>query len=42
MPPTKDLCILATIEVLYLWKALSNCSSTKLQLMSQGELRPSG
>ncbi|XP_023671505.1 tetratricopeptide repeat protein 39C-like isoform X2 [Paramormyrops kingsleyae] len=35
MPPTKDLCILATIEVLYLWKALSNCSSTKLQLMSQ-------
>ncbi|XP_018613252.1 tetratricopeptide repeat protein 39C [Scleropages formosus] len=35
MSPTRELCILAAIEVLYLWKALQNCSSTKLQLMSQ-------
>ncbi|XP_039610682.1 tetratricopeptide repeat protein 39C isoform X1 [Polypterus senegalus] len=33
--PTKELCILAAIEVLYLWKALPNCSSSKLQHMSQ-------
>ncbi|KAG9356121.1 hypothetical protein JZ751_000965 [Albula glossodonta] len=35
MNPTKELCILAAIEVLYLWKALTNCSTSKLQLMSQ-------
>ncbi|KAG7455200.1 hypothetical protein MATL_G00254020 [Megalops atlanticus] len=35
MSPSKELCILAAIEVLYLWKALSNCSTSKLQLMSQ-------
>ncbi|XP_061111606.1 tetratricopeptide repeat protein 39C-like [Conger conger] len=35
MNPTKELCILASIEVLYLWKALTNCSTSKLQLMSQ-------
>ncbi|MBN3271855.1 TT39C protein, partial [Polyodon spathula] len=34
-PPSKELCILAAIEVLYLWKALPNCSSSKLQHMSQ-------
>ncbi|XP_043921288.1 tetratricopeptide repeat protein 39C [Protopterus annectens] len=34
-PPTKELCILATIEVLYLWKALPNCSLSDLQHMSQ-------
>ncbi|KAK6491952.1 tetratricopeptide repeat protein 39C isoform X1 [Huso huso] len=33
--PSKELCILAAIEVLYLWKALPNCSSSKLQNMSQ-------
>uniref|UniRef100_A0A4W3GY09 Tetratricopeptide repeat domain 39C n=1 Tax=Callorhinchus milii TaxID=7868 RepID=A0A4W3GY09_CALMI len=33
--PTKDLCVLAAIEVLYLWKALPNCSSSNLQRMSQ-------
>ncbi|XP_066503897.1 tetratricopeptide repeat protein 39C [Hoplias malabaricus] len=32
---TQELCILGIIEVLYLWKALQNCSSSKLQLMSQ-------
>ncbi|XP_053293222.1 tetratricopeptide repeat protein 39C isoform X1 [Pleuronectes platessa] len=31
---TKELCILSVIEILYLWKALSNCSSAKLQTMS--------
>ena len=34
--PTKELCILGIIEVLYLWKALSNCSPSKLQIMNQG------
>ncbi|KAI4872936.1 hypothetical protein NFI96_023622 [Prochilodus magdalenae] len=32
---TQELCILGVVEVLYLWKALPNCSSSKLQLMSQ-------
>ncbi|XP_016295902.1 tetratricopeptide repeat protein 39C [Sinocyclocheilus anshuiensis] len=32
---TRELCILGVVEVLYLWKALSNCSSSKLQLMNQ-------
>uniref|UniRef100_A0A3Q2FRS2 Tetratricopeptide repeat domain 39C n=1 Tax=Cyprinodon variegatus TaxID=28743 RepID=A0A3Q2FRS2_CYPVA len=36
--PTRQLCILGVIEVLYLWKALQNCSSTKLQIMNQGHL----
>lgn len=35
--PTRELCILGVIEVLYLWKALQNCSSSKLQIMNQGE-----
>ncbi|XP_038854633.1 tetratricopeptide repeat protein 39C [Salvelinus namaycush] len=35
MSPTRELCILGVIEVLYLWKALPNCSSSKLQLMNQ-------
>ncbi|KAE8598583.1 hypothetical protein XENTR_v10016865 [Xenopus tropicalis] len=34
--PTKELCVLAAIEVLYLWKALPNCSLSNLQRMSQG------
>ncbi|XP_036822471.1 tetratricopeptide repeat protein 39C isoform X2 [Oncorhynchus mykiss] len=33
--PSRELCILAVIEVLYLWKALPNCSTSKLQTMSQ-------
>lgn len=33
--PTRELCILGVVEVLYLWKALPNCSATKLQVMSQ-------
>ncbi|XP_073754093.1 tetratricopeptide repeat protein 39C [Callorhinus ursinus] len=33
--PTKALCVLASIEVLYLWKALPNCSFPNLQRMSQ-------
>ncbi|XP_069813791.1 tetratricopeptide repeat protein 39C [Dendropsophus ebraccatus] len=33
--PTKHLCVLAAIEVLYLWKALPNCSLSNLQHMSQ-------
>ncbi|XP_035270311.1 tetratricopeptide repeat protein 39C-like [Anguilla anguilla] len=33
--PSVELCTLAAIEVLYLWKALPNCSISKLQLMSQ-------
>ncbi|XP_035504409.2 tetratricopeptide repeat protein 39C [Scophthalmus maximus] len=33
--PTRELCILGVVEVLYLWKALPNCSSTKLQIMNQ-------
>ncbi|XP_016131604.1 tetratricopeptide repeat protein 39C [Sinocyclocheilus grahami] len=32
---TRELCILGVVEVLYLWKALPNCSSSKLQLMNQ-------
>lgn len=32
---TKDLCILSVIEILYLWKALPNCSAPKLQTMLQ-------
>uniref|UniRef100_A0A8C1V1S0 Tetratricopeptide repeat domain 39C n=1 Tax=Cyprinus carpio TaxID=7962 RepID=A0A8C1V1S0_CYPCA len=31
----RELCILGVVEVLYLWKALPNCSSSKLQLMNQ-------
>uniref|UniRef100_A0A8C5GM73 Tetratricopeptide repeat protein 39C-like n=1 Tax=Gouania willdenowi TaxID=441366 RepID=A0A8C5GM73_GOUWI len=37
MSPTRELCILGVIEVLYLWKALQNCSSSKLQIMNQDE-----
>ncbi|KAG8516793.1 Tetratricopeptide repeat protein 39C, partial [Galemys pyrenaicus] len=33
--PTKVLCVLASVEVLYLWKALPNCSFPNLQKMSQ-------
>lgn len=33
--PTQELCVLAAIEVLYLWKALPNCSLSNLQRMSQ-------
>lgn len=33
--PTKDLCVLAVVEVLYLWKALANCSPSNLQRMNQ-------
>ncbi|CAB1326314.1 unnamed protein product [Coregonus sp. 'balchen'] len=33
--PSRELCVLAVIEVLYLWKALPNCSTSKLQIMSQ-------
>ncbi|TNN74207.1 Tetratricopeptide repeat protein 39C [Liparis tanakae] len=33
--PTRELCILGVIEVLYLWKALPNCSSSNLQIMNQ-------
>lgn len=33
---TKDLCILSVIEILYLWKALANCSTEMLQTMTQG------
>ncbi|XP_034090606.1 tetratricopeptide repeat protein 39C-like isoform X3 [Gymnodraco acuticeps] len=32
---SKELCILSVIEILYLWKALPNCSTAKLQTMSQ-------
>ncbi|XP_048020444.1 tetratricopeptide repeat protein 39C [Chanodichthys erythropterus] len=35
VPLTRELCILGVVEVLYLWKALPNCSSSKLQLMNQ-------
>lgn len=35
---SKELCILSVIEILYLWKALPNCSTTKLQTMTQGTL----
>ncbi|XP_054580059.1 tetratricopeptide repeat protein 39C isoform X2 [Eptesicus fuscus] len=33
--PTRALCVLASVEVLYLWKALPNCSPPSLQRMSQ-------
>ncbi|KAJ3598909.1 hypothetical protein NHX12_032872 [Muraenolepis orangiensis] len=33
--PSRELCFLGVIEVLYLWKALQNCSSSKLQVMNQ-------
>ncbi|XP_028282763.1 tetratricopeptide repeat protein 39C-like [Parambassis ranga] len=32
---SKDLCILCVIEILYLWKALPNCSTAKLQTMTK-------
>ncbi|KAK7945606.1 hypothetical protein WMY93_001334 [Mugilogobius chulae] len=32
---TTELCILSVIEILYLWKALPNCSAPKLQTMTQ-------
>ncbi|XP_074507481.1 tetratricopeptide repeat protein 39C-like isoform X3 [Sebastes fasciatus] len=32
---SKELCILSVIEILYLWKALPNCSTAKLQAMTQ-------
>uniref|UniRef100_A0A8C5E765 Tetratricopeptide repeat protein 39C-like n=1 Tax=Gouania willdenowi TaxID=441366 RepID=A0A8C5E765_GOUWI len=32
---TKELCILSVIEILYLWKALPNCSTDNLQAMAQ-------
>nr|XP_020451588.1 tetratricopeptide repeat protein 39C-like [Monopterus albus] len=32
---SKELCILSVIEILYLWKALPNCSIAKLQAMTQ-------
>nr|XP_057923608.1 tetratricopeptide repeat protein 39C-like [Doryrhamphus excisus] len=32
---SKELCILSVIEILYLWKALSNCSTSKLHAMMQ-------
>ncbi|XP_005912784.1 tetratricopeptide repeat protein 39C isoform X1 [Haplochromis burtoni] len=32
---SKELCILSVIEILYLWKALPNCSNAKLQMMAQ-------
>ncbi|XP_005721422.1 tetratricopeptide repeat protein 39C isoform X1 [Pundamilia nyererei] len=32
---SKELCILSVIEILYLWKALPNCSNAKLQTMAQ-------
>uniref|UniRef100_A0A8C6M1J3 Tetratricopeptide repeat domain 39C n=1 Tax=Nothobranchius furzeri TaxID=105023 RepID=A0A8C6M1J3_NOTFU len=38
--PTRQLCILGVIEVLYLWKALPNCSPSKLQIMNQGKCCP--
>uniref|UniRef100_A0A3B4CHU8 Tetratricopeptide repeat domain 39C n=1 Tax=Pygocentrus nattereri TaxID=42514 RepID=A0A3B4CHU8_PYGNA len=33
LPPTRERCTMAAIEVLYLWKALPNSSTSKLQLM---------
>uniref|UniRef100_A0A8C6WQK1 Tetratricopeptide repeat domain 39C n=1 Tax=Neogobius melanostomus TaxID=47308 RepID=A0A8C6WQK1_9GOBI len=39
MSPTRELCILGVIEVLYLWKALQNCSPSKLQIMNQASCR---
>ena len=38
--PSKELCSLAVIEVLYLWKALANCSVPKLQSMIQSMTPP--
>ncbi|XP_047446622.1 tetratricopeptide repeat protein 39C-like [Mugil cephalus] len=32
---SKELCVLSVIEILYLWKALANCSAAKLQTMAQ-------
>nr|XP_046263466.1 tetratricopeptide repeat protein 39C-like [Scatophagus argus] len=32
---SKELCILSVIEILYLWKALPNCSTAKLQTMTE-------
>ncbi|XP_034039268.1 tetratricopeptide repeat protein 39C-like [Thalassophryne amazonica] len=32
---SKELCILAVIEILYLWKALPNCSTANLQTMAE-------
>ncbi|KAM3603886.1 uncharacterized protein V6R79_003621 [Siganus canaliculatus] len=32
---SKELCILSVIEILYLWKALANCSTARLQTMLQ-------
>ncbi|XP_056913729.1 tetratricopeptide repeat protein 39C-like [Takifugu flavidus] len=32
---TKDLCVLSVIEILYLWKALANCSAETLQAMTR-------
>lgn len=34
---SKELCILSVIEILYLWKALPNCSTAKLQMMTHGK-----
>ena len=34
---SKELCILSVIEILYLWKALPNCSTAKLQMMTRGK-----
>lgn len=33
---SRDLCVLALIEILYLWKALANCSAETLRTMTQG------
>uniref|UniRef100_A0A3Q1FPT1 Tetratricopeptide repeat domain 39C n=1 Tax=Acanthochromis polyacanthus TaxID=80966 RepID=A0A3Q1FPT1_9TELE len=32
---SKELCVLSVIEILYLWKALPNCSTAKLKTMTQ-------
>lgn len=32
---TQELCILSVIEILYLWKALPNCSAAKLHAMTR-------
>ncbi|XP_029970344.1 tetratricopeptide repeat protein 39C-like isoform X2 [Salarias fasciatus] len=32
---TQELCVLSVIEILYLWKALPNCSTAKLQAMAR-------
>lgn len=36
---TKDLCVLSVIEILYLWKALANCSAETLRTMTRGKPR---